>query len=141
MMKSIKIVGYGSFYNIKDYHNDVIKKGAFLEDIIAFQHNKKKIRLLAHHNILNPIAKITKLEDRDNGLYIESVIEKNDNNVEIINDITNDLIGELSIGIIPLEYHYEKNLRIIKKAQLLEISVVTIGANPEAKILSVETIE
>jgi phage head maturation protease len=44
----------------------------------------------------------------------------------------------MSIGIIPRDSYTSKGNRYIKAATLIEISVVTIGANPQAQILSVE---
>ncbi len=137
-MDFLKITGYCSYYNVPDYHNDVVIKGAFKDEVQLFQKNNKKIPLLVHHNPIDPIAKITKIIDQQEGLYIEASIENNNDNSLIINQLTKDLVSDLSVGIIPIEYHYENNLRIIKKAKLLEISLVTIGANPQAKILSVE---
>ncbi len=128
------IKGYASVYNIKDYHNDIIKSGAFCEEVLLFKNNNKNLLLLAHHNTLCPIGKITQLEEDSKGLYIEAIIDKNPYNEDIVYFLEKNFINDLSIGIIPLDYKNEKDHRVIKKAKLLEVSLVTIGANPLAKI-------
>ena len=130
----IKISGYASLYNVQDYHNDVIKPGAFEDEVQLFHQKQKKIRLFVNHNIHCPVAKIIKLHNDSKGLYMEALIETNQYNEDLIYQLKNDLINDLSVGIIPLKFHNEKNLRIITKAQLLEISLVTIGANPHARL-------
>ena len=137
-MTHLKIGGYASFYNIKDYHNDVIKPGAFDDSIYQFNNQQKKLRLLMHHDTHCPVAKIIKIENQGQGLYMEAVIEDNEYTKDLIYQLKNDLINDLSVGIIPLDFYNEKGTRIIKKAQLLEISLVTIGANPQAFVRIIE---
>ena len=133
----IKISGYASYYNFKDYQNDVIKPGAFDDEINLFNQHKKKLLLLMHHNQQLPLATIDKIISDTQGLWIETIIdcEKED---PLIKFIDNNLITDFSVGIIPLEYYHEKSMKIIKKAQLLEISLVTIGANRQCKIINKE---
>jgi HK97 family phage prohead protease len=131
---NIKIAGYASLYNIQDYHNDVIKHGAFEDDIELFKKNQKKIRLFVNHNIQCPIAKVIQLTSDHKGLYMEATIDANEYNQDLIYQLKQDLINDLSVGIIPIKFYNEKNVRIITKAQLLEISLVTIGANPHARL-------
>ena len=135
----IKISGYASYYNIKDYQNDIIKPGAFDEDIHLFNHQNKKILLLLHHNQQLPVAKIEKIHGDKNGLWIETTINCGDNPL-LLKSIDQDLITDLSIGVIPLDYYHEKSVKIIKKVKLLEISLVTIGANSHCKIINKDLI-
>ena len=137
-VNQIKIAGYASLYNIQDYQNDVIKPGAFDDEVHLFHKNQKKLRLFVNHNIHCPIAKIIKLHTDGKGLYMEATIDSNSYNEDLIYQLKNDLINDLSVGIIPQKFHNEKSLRIITKAQLLEISLVTIGANPQARIDIIE---
>jgi len=136
----ILIKGYASIYNFKDYQNDVIKPGAFVEEISLLMNKEKQILLLAHHNHSVPLGIIKTITEDNKGLYIEAIIDENNYNQEIYHQITNGLLNNLSVGIIPLDTYNEKSYRIIKKAQLIEISVVTIGANYKSIINKIETI-
>ena len=134
----LKIKGWASYYNNTDYHGDVIVKGAFDRDIQLFNNHGRKIRLLYQHQTHQPIANITKLEDREEGLWVEAEVFLKDTGREKFTQLESDLVGEMSIGIIPRDSYNSKGNRFIKEATLIEVSVVTIGANPQAKILSVE---
>ncbi len=48
--------------------------------------------------------------------------------------------GGLSIGYIATDYEFEENVRVINELKWLEVSLVTIPANPKSKLLEVKTV-
>lgn len=130
------ISGYASVYNIADQHNDIITKGAFSEA------NKKSIRLLWQHDQQKPIGIIHSIEEDDYGLKIEAAVNsKTTTGKETIELIKQGAVDAFSIGFHIISSNYNKlEQRVITKAELIEISVVTFPANPQAQINYVDNI-
>jgi HK97 family phage major capsid protein len=127
--------GYASIYNKIDDHNDIIIKGAFGDSI----NDASSIKLLWQHKQENPIGKITLIQEDDQGLYIKGqILSDLDHSKDALTLIHNQIIDGLSIGCIVQDYeHNDEGVRVIKKAILKEISIVTFPANSEAKIKTI----
>jgi HK97 family phage prohead protease len=124
------ISGYASVYNFVDQHNDIIIQGAFtsLEN--------KNIKFLWQHQQTKPIGIIQTINEDNYGLKIEAVInDKVEAGREAIELIKQGAVDSLSIGfnIISSSYN-DQGQRIIEKAELIEISLVTFPANDRAQI-------
>jgi HK97 family phage prohead protease len=115
--------GYASIYNKIDDHNDIIIKGTFGDSI----NDASSIKLLWQHRQEKPIGKITLIHEDDQGLYIKGqILSDLDNSKDALALIKNQIIDGLSIGCIVQDYeHNDEGVRIIKKAILKEISIVT----------------
>jgi hypothetical protein len=124
--------GYASVYNKIDHHNDIIVKGAFDESI----QDINSIKLLWQHKHDCPIGKIISINEDEYGLHITGEILNNiKHGQEASNLIKNQIINGLSIGCLIQESKYNDNgVRIITKANLKEISIVTFPANDQAII-------
>lgn len=130
--KKFIIHGYASVFDIKDQHNDIIVKGAFVESICSLE----RIKLLWQHDTSKPIGNITYLEEDNYGLRVEALItDKTQLGRETIELISQKIINGLSIGFIVEKAKYDnQRVRIINKVNLLEISLVTFPAHSDAKI-------
>ena len=128
------ISGYASVFNIVDSQNDIVQKGAF-EDT-----QPENIKLLWQHNTLKPIGIIKSLYEDDYGLKIEAEI----NNRILLGKETTELVRQkaidgLSIGFCAKDFEYDnQGVRLLKKVDLMEISVVTFPANRNAGIINVK---
>lgn len=133
------ITAYASVFDIEDYEKDVVKKGAFIESL------KKKVPvMLWSHDDSQPIGVWSKVEEDEKGLYVEGklLIGTNEKAREVYDLIKNGAISGLSIGYTVDEREYnEKGIRIIKRATLFEISLVSIPCNDEARIISVKSLK
>jgi len=127
----VVITGYASVYNVADYHNDLIVKGAFA----TASHGN--IKFLWQHDSKKPIGIITHLSEDDHGLKMEAVINnKVKAGCEAIELIKQGAIDGLSIGFyIKNSVYNDAKQRVITEAELLEVSIVTFPANQNAKIL------
>jgi HK97 family phage prohead protease len=127
---NIIISGYASVYNVADQHNDLIIKGAFT---VA---NNSQIKFLWQHDQQKPIGIIKTLMEDDYGLKIEGVINhKVEAGKEAIELVRQGAVDGLSIGFnIKLANYNKLNQRVISKAELMEVSIVTFPANDYAKI-------
>jgi len=126
----VVITGYASVYNIKDYHNDLIAKGAFASA------SHQNVKFLWQHDSKKPIGIIKHLSEDDHGLKMEAVINnKVKAGREAIELIKQGAIDGLSIGFyIKNSVYNEVKQRVITEAELLEISIVTFPANQSARI-------
>lgn len=132
--KNTVISGYASVFNVVDNQNDIVEKGAFTDTIT------EKVRLLWQHDQLKPIGIIKALHEDSYGLKVEAEI----NNRTICGNEAAELVKQkaitsLSIGFRIKDFAYNKQgIRLLKKLDLAEISLVTFPANVNANITDVK---
>jgi len=152
-----KFKGWGStFGGSADAHGDVVVKGAFKDTIAQGGRNKNGIAMLYQHNPSEPIGIWTKLEELDQGLYVEGeLILEVQRAKETLALMRKGAIKGLSIGYDlprlanglrdPDSYEIvergEQYNRYLKKVDLWEISPVTFPANVGANITTVKDFE
>lgn len=142
--------GLASTFGNTDRGGDVIMPGAFAA---AVKGNPKKIKLLFAHDTREPVGVIMELEETDRGLRIKGrlLIEQGVPTADKVFALLKaGALDALSIGfMVPNNgavFDREAGVRVLKKIDLLEISIVTFPMNPKAKIqrvkaLAVEGIE
>jgi HK97 family phage prohead protease len=133
--------GYASVFNVEDGQRDVIKKGAFSENLKAWQAKGDLPKLLWQHSASAPIGVLTMLKEDNYGLYVEG---------QLLLDVTQarevyalmkaGALDSMSIGYQVEQAHSEGSpkKRIITKIALWEVSIVTFPANEKAKITAVK---
>jgi len=151
--------GYASTFYFLDYHNDIIAPGAYKADIERFK--AKGFIGGVNHDHSNPIGKPVELFEDAKGLFLEAKLVDTAKAQDDRKLIVSGVVKELSVGIIPLqakrmtkkdvlEYwrkagytpseeelqRAEDGARLIKRAKLLEISPVALGANEQTSISS-----
>lgn len=129
------ILGYASIFNVLDQHNDIVKKGAFLNSC-----DPTKVKLLLQHDFLKPLGTIQSLVEDDYGLKIEAMINSKVNyGKETIELLKQGAINGLSIGFYVRSANYnELGQKIITEVDLKEISVVTFPANEYAQVSNIK---
>jgi hypothetical protein len=127
------IKGYGAFFDNVDSYGDVIKRGAFAETI---EQRKGRIAFCYQHDIWNPIGKIKEISEDDKGLYIEVKLSAAEKDIQT--KVTEGILQEMSIGYRTMssekEIIGEIEVNALTKIMLFEISLVTIAANPLARV-------
>jgi len=128
------ISGYASVYNIADDHNDIIINGAFAGI------NIHKTRFLWQHDEHNPIGIIKSAYEDSYGLKVRAVINgKIAAGKEAIALIKQGAVNALSVGFYIKAFEYsDGGNRLITKAELVEVSIVTFPANKHAQIRQIE---
>lgn len=126
--------GYASVFNVRDSYYDIILPGAFHDTLC------RSIKLLWQHEITKPIGKITKILEDTKGLFIEAKLDLSTQyGWEAYSLLKSKSIDGLSIGFIVKDYFYDdEGIRMIKSLDLYEISVVTMPANEESKVIEVK---
>lgn len=123
-----------------DKQGDVIEPTAFARSLPAFidngpiywQHEE------AYNPTAMPIGKAMSARIADNGLWIVARWANTDQAQEVRQLVMDGIVSRLSVGFTPIQMHRDSALghNVITEADLLEVSVVAIPANDEARIVA-----
>lgn len=138
------IVGYASFFNVIDQQRDQIAKGAFTNTLKAWYLSGKFPKMLWQHDLAQPIGVWTHLREDAKGLYAKGRLAlgvvKADEAYLLLKE---GALEGLSIGFLTRQARQDKERksRILLDIDLVEISLVTFGSNPQARIQHVKAYE
>ena len=112
----------------KDRVGDIIKSEAWNEK--ALEAYKRNPIILAFHRHDRPIGKATEVKATKNGLQLKAKISKSAG--DIYGLIKDNILSAFSVGFVvnDADYDVEKDIFLIKDVELLEVSVVSVPANP-----------
>lgn len=125
----LKIEGYASTVD-KDRVGDVILSEAWTQG--GLKNFEKNPILLFNHNYDTPIGKVTDFETDAKGLRVKGTISKAAGPYrELIKD---GVLSTFSVGFLIKDADYDSgaNIFVIKNAELLEVSVVSVPCNQDA---------
>ncbi|EKE10370.1 MAG: hypothetical protein ACD_16C00044G0001 [uncultured bacterium] len=137
------VAGYASFFGVIDQQRDQIAKGAFRKSLRAWQLSGKKPKMLWQHEAKEPIGLWTTLYEDERGLYVEGRLALGVSRAdEAYLLLKKGILDGLSIGFRTVEsiYDQKQKTRLLLDLDLLEISLVTFGANSKATVQSVKTV-
>lgn len=135
--------GYGSVFDVEDSYGEVVKAGAFKDSLKRIKKSGAPLPVLWQHSSREPMGGYTELEEDSHGLKVEGFL--------LINEVARakeafalmkaNVVRGLSIGFWLEDGFFNEKDRIyeIRKADLVEISVVTFPANPDAQIDGVKS--
>ena len=129
---AITICGYGNVFCARDYHNDVINRGAF-KNTLARHRSKKTMPAMLWEHRNRVCGKWIAAEEDSYGLKLEGVIDNTKGNADIINSVMNGSVNGLSIGFYLVKSHHLNGVRYIKEAELIECSLVKRPANAHSR--------
>lgn len=141
-----KFTGYGSVFGNIDLHRDVIMPGAFAKSLDNHKSRGTLPAMLWQHSMRDVVGIYESMDEDDHGLKLAGELFIKDSIPEADKAYTlmrRKAVTGMSIGFnIPKggeEYNKEKNIWEIKEVDLVEVSIVTWPANPEAQIESVKS--
>lgn len=130
--------GYGSVFGVKDSYQDIVIKGAFNKSLATWAEKGVLPALLWQHDTAEPIGVYTKMEEDENGLYVEGRLLIDDDPLakRAHAHLKAGSLSGLSIGYNLKDYEYdrEKEAFILKEIDLWEVSLVTFPSNDQARI-------
>ncbi len=134
------IEGYFSTKDL-DRDDDIVEPEAFKKSLKSFI--SKNGVVLYNHRRDTPIGKVIEGNIDDKGAFVVVEIAKNvpdaDNVWELIKQ---GVLKTFSFGFVPLKVEWcegnGKEVRILKEVDLLEVSIVSVPANPNAVFTIVE---
>lgn len=142
--KHVIEVKFASFGNV-DSDGDLLVKGCFAKSINdrgPESSTNRKIAFLWQHDMRDPIGKIMKIEEREDGAYATVQLSDFDavpNAKRAYYQLQEGTLNQFSFGFNyiwdKVEYDEEKDAFIIMEVKLYEISVVTMGANEETEYI------
>lgn len=132
------ISGYASTFNGVDSYGDTIAPGAFTETL---QDRDRPVRMRWNH--FGPvIGKWTDMHENQRGLFVKGELTPGHSVAEDVKaSLSHGAIDGLSIGFFVKEYEVdeEEKRRTIKKADLVEISVVEEPADLRARVTQIKS--
>lgn len=138
--KHIIRVKFASFGNV-DSAGDLLVRGCFAKSIIErgpASATNRKIAFLWQHDFADPIGKVLKIEELEDGAYAEVQLSNFDavpNAKRAWHQLIDGDINQFSFGFNYIwdKMEYDENLDayIVKEVKLHEISVVTLGCNEQ----------
>lgn len=136
-MRTIR--GYAS-RTVPDRQGDVVAAGAFSKTLAEWAKVGRAPPLLWQHKMDQPIGKIVRLDEDAEGLAMTAdLFTGSDRGKHVYDLIKCGILYGLSIGFTPrLAYKNNFSHRVITQADLFEISLVTIPANAQAVVRTVD---
>lgn len=143
--ESGRFTGYGSVFGNIDLHKDVILPGAFAESLDTHRKKGTMPAMLWQHSMRDVVGLYDDMKEDDRGLYLSGELFINANIPEADKAYTlmsRKAVTGMSIGFnIPKggeTYNKDADVWEISKIDLVEVSIVTYPANPEAQIATVK---
>ena len=131
------IEGYASVFGVVDSYNDVVVKGAFTNTLI---NDAKRVKFCWQHNMDDVIGKIIEMREDDRGLWFRAKISNTSKGKDVAILVEDDALDEVSFAYRTKRFVWneETGVRKLLEVELIEISLVTRAANPQAVITGTE---
>ncbi len=133
------ISGYAATFRRLDAQSDLIQPGSFCDTLLRRRH---RIPLPWQHDITEPLGRIQDIQEDDRGLWFRAELLPTRRGVDALRLIHSGALRECSIGFLPrrvrFQIHRGHRVRLVRELELVEISLVTLAANPAARILTVD---
>ena len=129
--------GYGSVFNVVDYHRDIVAKGAFAKTLQQQKDAARLPALLWQHNASEPLGAWTEMKEDDVGLYVEGQLcLDTQRGKEALALLKMKALSGLSIGYELKAYEVDKenNIWTLTEIDLWEVSLVTFPACDPARV-------
>lgn len=135
------VEGYASVFGLLDRGGDIVQPGAFKASLAAWRKQKALPPMLWHHDTWAPVGVWKEIVEDEKGLKVtgELVMEVA-KAAEARALIKAGAVKGLSIGYRTEDYDIDRStgVRLLKKVELWEISLVTIPMLPEAQVTGVK---
>jgi HK97 family phage prohead protease len=144
--------GYGAVFGNVDSYGDVIAPGAFTDTLARAKSASDWPAMLAQHGSFlgggdnTPVGLWTNMYEDNKGLLVDGKLAPTPRGQELytlMKMTPRPAINGLSIGYVAKEWSVrsrpEEPRRTLKKVDLMEVSIVTMPANPKARVTQVKS--
>ena len=136
-----------SVFNNIDSYGDIMLKGSFADTIAEHKDAGDVIPFMWSHESSDPFAyigELTEARETDEGLEVEARFDMdNEKAAQVYRLLKGRRLRELSFGFIPRETEQTERdgepVREVKSVELLEVSVVHVGANRATRVVEVRS--
>lgn len=133
--------GYGSIFGNKDAYGDVVEVGAFTKSIERHSARGSRPKMFWQHDMDKPIGSWTAMREDEKGLFLEGRLNMDvQRGREAYALLKAGDIDGLSIGYQTISDEQDGDILRLKELDLIEVSVVSLGANDQALVGAVKEI-
>jgi len=144
-----QFTAYASVFGNVDSYGDVVMPGAFSKDIARWEKSGSYIPLLFGHNMSDPdfnIGHVIKAQEDNVGLKVTAQLDlENPKAKQVYRMLKGRRIDQMSFAYDVLDgapaQRDGADVYELRDLKVYEVSVVTVGANPETEILAVKQCE
>lgn len=138
-----EILAYASIFGNVDSYGDVVVKGAFERTLEQWKSSGDYIPLLWGHDMDDPMSNIgwvTEAKEDERGLLVRARFDLEDNPKarQVYKLCKGRRVRDLSFAFNVVDYERDGDVTQLKDLELYEVSIVTVGANPETEIIAVK---
>lgn len=134
--------GYGNVFGVLDSYDEIVAPGAFAESLEETASAGRTIPVLWQHNMSAPIGVYTSVTEDHVGLKVigQLAVPQVQQANEALALMKMRAITDMSIGYYVRDSSTDETtgIRTLKKVDLVEVSLVTLGACPTAQINAVK---
>jgi len=135
-----EFVGHGSVFRNVDLGDDIVVPGAFKKTLKEHKDAGTLPAMFWMHDPSRVAGKWTDMHEDEHGLVVKGILADTPLGQEIHTLLKMEAVRGLSIGYITRNYDYDKaGNRLIKEADLFEVSVVSLPMNPLAQVTHVKS--
>jgi HK97 family phage prohead protease len=139
-LNSREFDGHGSVFGNEDLGGDVVVHGAFQRSLEQHRKAGSLPQMFWMHDPAQVAGKWLDMSEDDTGLKVKGVLADTQLGNEIHTLLKMDAVRGLSIGYRTLDQDWKDDgTRLIKEAELWEVSVVSLPMNPLAQIAHVKS--
>ena len=129
-----QVSGYGAVFRNVDAGYDRIEPGAFAKSLAE----KTSLPMLFQHEPASTVGIWDTLAEDSHGLKVSGRISDTTLGRDVRTLAQDGALTGLSIGYRTVDHDYDDGVRVIKQAELWEVSVVTFPMNTLARLQSVK---
>lgn len=135
-----EFTGYGSVFRNVDLGGDVVAPGAFRRTLAQHEKSGTLPAMFWMHDPSRIPGKWTDMREEKDGLHVKGILADTPLGNEVHTLLKMDAVRGLSIGYRTVDADYDKEgNRIIREAELFEVSVVSLPMNPLAQVQHVKS--
>jgi HK97 family phage prohead protease len=131
--------GHGSVFGNVDLGGDIVLPGAFKRSLDYHKSEGSLPQMFWMHDPAKVPGKWLDMHEDDNGLAVKGVLAPTPLGNEVHTLLKMEAVRGMSIGYRTVDQDYDKHgNRLIKEAELWEVSVVSLPMNPMAQVAHVK---
>jgi HK97 family phage prohead protease len=139
-LESREFEGHGSVFGNADYGGDIVLPGAFKRSLEQHRKSGGLPAMFWMHDASKVPGKWLTMDEDKKGLSVKGVLAPTPLGDEVHTLLKMEAVSGMSIGYRTVDQDYDKNgNRLIKEAELWEVSVVSLPMNPLAQVTHVTT--
>lgn len=137
------IEGMASSYDRRDRKSSTMAVSAFAASLQEHRARNTSPAMLLHHDINKPVGRWDDFNETSLGLEVRGTLASNTRDgADALGLVKSGALQGLSVGFIPLKQTRDKaGYSVFTDVDLIEISLVSVPANPDARIISVRAFD